>query len=254
MLQKSIADYTPNYTLPIWNRHWQQTISKGGDLMYTYHENCGGTRYPVIIRSIPHTIEETQEQLICSLVQEVQDSKRYRGMLETVEQAQCIGSFDLQYKDQSLLVSDNLMAIMGVNDPETLHPRVISERFAKEDAKRWEEEMDNFLGGYHRVDGTFVMRTAADRESLVHVSAWSLMSEGRASGIRGQFQVIDESEKERMVSLAENQRRHIIRALRYTNGRVTGPNGACKILEINGKTLFARMKKLDIRREDYRVR
>jgi len=222
--------------------------------MYSYHENCSGNRYPVLIHSIPHTIEDTQEQLICSLVQEVQRSKRYKGMLETVEQAYRVGSFDLQFKDQSLVVSDNLLAIMGVSDPETLHPRVISERFAKENAERWEEEMRNFLVGYHRMDDTFVVRTAADQESLVRVSVWSLMSEGEVSGIRGQFKVINGSEKDQMVSLAENQRRHIIRALRYTNGRVTGPNGACKLLEINGKTLFARMKKLDIRREDYRVK
>lgn len=254
MLEKSIADYTPTYSLSSWNHHWRQAIENGSHTMYSYHENCSGNRYPVLIHSIPHTIEDTQEQLICSLVQEVQRSKRYKGMLETVEQAYRVGSFDLQFKDQSLVVSDNLLAIMGVSDPETLHPRVISERFAKENAERWEEEMRNFLVGYHRMDDTFVVRTAADQESLVRVSVWSLMSEGEVSGIRGQFKVINGSEKDQMVSLAENQRRHIIRALRYTNGRVTGPNGACKLLEINGKTLFARMKKLDIRREDYRVK
>lgn len=254
LLKKSIADYTPTYSLASWNDHCRRTITSGSDAMYTYHEACGGTRYPVMIQSVPHIVDGTNEQLICSTVQSVQNSLRYKRMLETVEQAYRIGSFDLSFVDQSILASDNLLAIMGVDDPEQLRPEAVASRFTPEDAQRWKEEMNTFLNGYYRIDETFVMRTAADRQSLVRVAIWSLMQDGRVCGISGQFQIINESGKDRMVSLAENQRRHIIRALRYTNGRVTGPNGACNILEINGKTLFARMKRLNIRRDDYQIR
>jgi len=48
------------------------------------------------------------------------------------------------------------------------------------------------------------------------------------------------------VSLEEIQKRHIEKILDYTNGKVSGDNGAAEILKINPKTLFSRMKKLNI--------
>ena len=52
-----------------------------------------------------------------------------------------------------------------------------------------------------------------------------------------------------LATLEENERRHIIAALQQTNWRVSGPKGAAKILDINEKTLYWRMKKLGIARE-----
>ncbi|QNH62043.1 sigma-54-dependent Fis family transcriptional regulator [Hymenobacter sediminicola] len=49
-------------------------------------------------------------------------------------------------------------------------------------------------------------------------------------------------------SLKEQERDHILAALQRTGGRVSGPNGAAALLDINPKTLEARMKKLNIRR------
>jgi transcriptional regulator with GAF, ATPase, and Fis domain len=48
------------------------------------------------------------------------------------------------------------------------------------------------------------------------------------------------------------QRQHIIQALRKTKGKVTGIHGAAELLQINGKTLASKMRKLNIHREDYR--
>ncbi len=50
-------------------------------------------------------------------------------------------------------------------------------------------------------------------------------------------------------SLAENEKEHIINALKISKGKVTGLNSAAQLLEINGKTLGARMRKLGIKRK-----
>ncbi|MCC3155869.1 sigma 54-interacting transcriptional regulator [Hymenobacter sp. 15J16-1T3B] len=50
-------------------------------------------------------------------------------------------------------------------------------------------------------------------------------------------------------TLREQERDHILAALQQTGGRVSGPQGAAVLLDINAKTLEARMKKLGIRRE-----
>jgi len=49
-------------------------------------------------------------------------------------------------------------------------------------------------------------------------------------------------------TLREQERDHILDALRRTGGRVSGAQGAALLLDINPKTLEARMKKLGIRR------
>ncbi|MFC7666720.1 helix-turn-helix domain-containing protein [Hymenobacter humi] len=49
-------------------------------------------------------------------------------------------------------------------------------------------------------------------------------------------------------TLREQERDHILAALHRTGGRVSGAQGAALLLDINPKTLEARMKKLGIRR------
>ena len=51
-------------------------------------------------------------------------------------------------------------------------------------------------------------------------------------------------------TLEENERRHILRALDVTEGRVSGGRGAAKILRMNPKTLYSRMQKLKIQRNE----
>ena len=47
-------------------------------------------------------------------------------------------------------------------------------------------------------------------------------------------------------ALADVERDHILRVLRQSGGRVTGPNGAAEILGLNRGTLYGRMRKLGI--------
>lgn len=51
-----------------------------------------------------------------------------------------------------------------------------------------------------------------------------------------------------LISLEDNERRHILAALEKTDWRVSGEKGAARILGINPKTLESRMKKLNISR------
>jgi transcriptional regulator with GAF, ATPase, and Fis domain len=51
-------------------------------------------------------------------------------------------------------------------------------------------------------------------------------------------------------TLVSNEKEHILKALRYANGKVTGKDSAAQLLGINGKTLGTRMRKLGIKRKD----
>ena len=52
-------------------------------------------------------------------------------------------------------------------------------------------------------------------------------------------------------TLEEVEQRHILKALRRSQGRITGHKGAAKLLGMNGKTLASRMRKLGIGRMDF---
>ncbi|MFT6319361.1 MAG: PAS domain S-box-containing protein [Granulosicoccus sp.] len=56
------------------------------------------------------------------------------------------------------------------------------------------------------------------------------------------------AKNKRITTLDENERQHILKALQFTNWKVSGEKGAAKLLDLNRTTLEARMKKLDIRR------
>lgn len=56
-------------------------------------------------------------------------------------------------------------------------------------------------------------------------------------------------QKTDFLSFEELQRNHIIEVLNHTNWRVSGDKGAAQILNMNAKTLFAKMKKLGIEKK-----
>lgn len=59
------------------------------------------------------------------------------------------------------------------------------------------------------------------------------------------------SKNSKMLSDQDNQRSHIISILKLTNWKISGPGGAAQILELNPKTLYSKMRKLGIMREDF---
>ena len=54
---------------------------------------------------------------------------------------------------------------------------------------------------------------------------------------------------EELLTFEDAQKKHIIEVLKHTNGKVSGVNGAAGILDMNAKTLFAKMKKLGIEKQ-----
>ena len=57
--------------------------------------------------------------------------------------------------------------------------------------------------------------------------------------------------KEPIKTIEENERDHIVSALRSCNGKISGEGGAAELLNINVSTLNSKIKKLGIKREHY---
>jgi transcriptional regulator with PAS, ATPase and Fis domain len=58
-----------------------------------------------------------------------------------------------------------------------------------------------------------------------------------------------ESDFKSFRTLVENEKEHIMNALKVSKGKVTGENSAAQLLGINGKTLGSKMRKLKMKRE-----
>jgi len=54
--------------------------------------------------------------------------------------------------------------------------------------------------------------------------------------------------REDLSTLDDVERQHILTVLKATDWRISGPNGAAKILGLNPSTLRSRLKKLGIQR------
>jgi formate hydrogenlyase transcriptional activator len=58
----------------------------------------------------------------------------------------------------------------------------------------------------------------------------------------------DLPDQEKLNSLEENERAYILSALKKTNGKIRGADGAAELLKIPPTTLHSKMKKLGIRK------
>ena len=59
---------------------------------------------------------------------------------------------------------------------------------------------------------------------------------------------------EKILTLKEMETRHILKALSACGGKVSGAGGAAELLAVRPTTLYSKMKRLKIQREDYRIK
>lgn len=78
-----------------------------------------------------------------------------------------------------------------------------------------------------------------------------ILSPGKKLVANFQFKKSKSGDKTVFKTMDEMQRQYIIEALRRTNGKVSGQDGAADLLGMNDKTLYSRMQKLNIGRHDY---
>jgi transcriptional regulator with GAF, ATPase, and Fis domain len=68
------------------------------------------------------------------------------------------------------------------------------------------------------------------------------------SGLTGHSKKAEDISPDEFKTLTDMEKEHILTALRITNGRISGDNGAAKLLGLNSKTLDSKIKKLGIKK------
>ena len=64
----------------------------------------------------------------------------------------------------------------------------------------------------------------------------------------GDLQVARKTTSDKILPFEDNQRAHILKVLKLTNWKISGPNGAAQLLDLNPKTLESKMRNLGIKR------
>ena len=78
-----------------------------------------------------------------------------------------------------------------------------------------------------------------------------ILSSGNKLSSNFQFKRSKSGQNKTFQSMEDMQRAHIIEALRRTKGKVTGAGGAAELLKMKDKTLYSRMSKLGVGRNDF---
>ncbi|MDX1365178.1 MAG: sigma 54-interacting transcriptional regulator [Arenibacter latericius] len=94
----------------------------------------------------------------------------------------------------------------------------------------------NFPGNIRELENLIERAVIVESGTTLNTGSWMPTDSGT-------------TENTELLTFEEAQRRHIITVLKHTKGKVSGKNGAAGILDMNAKTLFARINKLGIKKE-----
>jgi PAS domain S-box-containing protein len=100
-------------------------------------------------------------------------------------------------------------------------------------------EQYDFPGNIRELENLMERAIIMEKGPVLKADSWLPGTESAAPRRKG------------LLTFEQAQRDIILQVLTHTRWRVSGPKGAAGILDMNPKTLFAKMKKLGIRKEDY---
>jgi len=94
----------------------------------------------------------------------------------------------------------------------------------------------NFPGNIRELENLIERAVIIENGTTLQAGSW--MPKPKLNLLSNEFKSFEEAQKD-----------YIIKVLEHTNWRVSGPRGAATILNMNDKTLFAKMKKLGIEKQ-----
>ncbi len=129
--------------------------------------------------------------------------------------------------------------------------RYFLEMFEKKIGKKFgqiSKKNQNLLMSYHWPGNIRELRHVIERAVLLSREGHLVIPPLDTSPTK-----ISDNDK-RIVSLKEMEAQHIIRALSRCRGKVNGTGGAAELLDVKPTTLYSKMKRLGIKRDEYRIK
>ncbi|MGB3547865.1 MAG: PAS domain S-box protein [Saprospiraceae bacterium] len=245
---KSVFDYSPGLKKSDWKNHYNTTLHKGSHQYISYQQDAKGLVYPI------HTttkLIDKDDNYICCLVRVLQEVRHYSELLDRISIANNLAGFEVNLSSGYLLTTAGLLQLLKIADPDEVRFDSLMKKMAPTSRKRYGRKLEVEQRGGEFLKGEFELVDTSGGSRWFEINHWRTTNEKGEKLVSGYFKLKETELTHFQFDLDECQRRHIRQALRHTGGRVSGKQGASALLNMNSKTLFARMSKLDISRKDY---
>ncbi|HAA14503.1 MAG TPA: hypothetical protein DCE41_23600 [Cytophagales bacterium] len=125
--KRPYKEINPFLTDEAWRGYWEQSKKRGTYYFKSTHQSADGNFYDIEVCA-QHFLNE-DEELLCLIIQNITYSYFYHNMMTRTEKMAGIGSWKLNFEDDSFLVTDEALTIFDCTQKEELLPENLALRF-----------------------------------------------------------------------------------------------------------------------------
>ena len=187
----TILDINPRTSKEGWAKHWKEVEQSGTINFKTIHQRKDGFLYDVEVHA--QFFSNNGKKLIFSIVNEITRSSFYRRVLTKAEELVCAGGWKMNLQDSSIIVTDQLLEIFGVEDAEALRP-VNALRYFK-NPERFQQLITGALVKGEAFDETLEVTDARGIAKWLKCAGQPVMVNDKVNKLVGVYQDVTESQK-----------------------------------------------------------
>jgi PAS domain S-box-containing protein len=187
----TIFDINPRTDLKDFESHWEEVKEKGTVNFKTVHRRKDGFLYDVEV--FAQFFSNNRNPLICAIVNEITKSSFYRRVLNKAEEMVCLGGWKLNLQDNSIIATDQLLRIFGVQQTEDIQPINLI-RFFK-DPERFQTLISNALVKAVPFDDVLEIVDTSGQQKWLRCAGQPILIQDKINKIIGVYQDVSESQR-----------------------------------------------------------
>lgn len=187
----SIYDINPRTNEEDWRKHWETVVKDGTINFKTIHKGKNGFLYDVEV--FAQFFSNNRKNLIFAIVNEITKSSFYRRVLNKAEELVCVGGWKLNLQDNSIIATDQLYKIFGVEDQDDIRPINLL-RFFK-DPDRFQKIISDALTKSIPYDEILEIKDAEGKHKWIRCAGQPILVQKKITKIIGVYQDVSESQQ-----------------------------------------------------------
>lgn len=191
VLGLNIYDINPRTNPEDWSKHWKEVAEKGTVDFKTIHKRKDGFLYDVEVSA--QFFSNNRKKLIFAIVNEITQSSFYRRVLNKAEELVCVGGWKLNFQDNSIIATEQLLEIFGVEEAEDIRPINLIRFF--QDPDRFQEMISNALVKAIPFDEVLKVKDARGIEKWLRCAGQPILIQDKINKLIGVYQDVSETQE-----------------------------------------------------------
>lgn len=187
----TIYDINPRTNKEDWSKHWKEVSEKGTVNFKTIHKRKDGFLYDVEVSA--QFFSNNRKKLVFAIINEITQSSFYRRVLNKAEELVCVGGWKLNLQDNSIIATDQLLEIFGVEEAEDVRPINLI-RFFK-DPDRFQEIISNALIKAIPYDEVLRVKDSSGTEKWLRCAGQPILIQDKINKLIGVYQDVSETQE-----------------------------------------------------------